>query len=188
MCIKSIIAATLNWLLQTSSLCGYSSATMERSNPLPIVLLLYTLYLCYLCFYRVVHVAGAFNTYTTFLPTAGYPPLAPLAIPSVVSGAQKTVKDLQQMATADAEAIIDSIEELMQGARHGDGTATVTRLADPVLTKSSQPSTQGELHAKPPGQRISLGCLPSTDYLSCSAAAAMILFLHYFWLFACFVH
>ena len=84
------------------------------------------------------------------------------------------------MATADAEAIIDSIEELVQEASHGDGTATVTRLADPVLSKTSQPSTQGELHSKPPGQRICLGCLPSTDYLLCSAAAAMMLFLALF--------
>lgn len=83
-----------------------------------------------------------------YMPTAGYPPLAPLAIPSVVSGAQKTVKDLQQMATADAEAIIDSIEELMQEASHGDGTATVTKLAEPVLSKTSQPSTQGDFHSE----------------------------------------
>ena len=63
----------------------------------------------------------------------------------MVSGAHKTVTDLEQMATADAEAIIDSIEELMQEASHGSGVATHPRLTDPVLSKS-QPSTPGELH------------------------------------------
>lgn len=77
----------------------------------------------------------------------GYPPLAPLVIPSVVSGAQKTVKDLEQMATADAEAIIDAIEELVQDTSHGSATAADSRLADPVLSKSGQPLMQGELHA-----------------------------------------
>ncbi|KAL3134959.1 Pharynx and intestine in excess protein 1 [Trebouxia sp. C0010 RCD-2024] len=75
--------------------------------------------------------------------TGGYPPLAPLVIPSVVSGAQKTVKDLEQMATADAEAIIDAIEELVQDTSHGSATAADSRLADPVLSKSGQPLMQG---------------------------------------------
>lgn len=62
---------------------------------------------------------------------------------SVVSGAQKTVTDLQQMATTDAEAIIDSIEELMHEASQGEGAAATTRLAEPVLSKTGHPSIQG---------------------------------------------
>ena len=76
---------------------------------------------------------------------AGYLPLAPLVIPSVVSGAQKTVKDLEQMATTDAEAIMDAIEELVQDTTHGSAAAADYRLADPVLSKSGQPLIQGEL-------------------------------------------
>ena len=112
-----------------------------------------------------------------YLPAAGYAPLAPLAIPSVVSGAQKTVKDLQQMATADAEAIIDTIEELMQEASHGSGTATVTRLADPVLSKSSQPFTPGDLHSNHLENSFPRDPLFTIGYLLCSAATATMLFL-----------
>ena len=115
-----------------------------------------------------------------YLPAAGYAPLAPLAplaIPSVVSGAQKTVKDLQQMATADAEAIIDTIEELMQEASHGSGTATVTRLADPVLSKSSQHFTPGDLHSNHLENSFPRDPLFSIGYLLCSAATNTMLFL-----------
>lgn len=75
----------------------------------------------------------------------GQNPLPPFVIPSVVSGAQKTVKDLEQMSAADAESIIDSIEELMVEANHNAGSGS--GLADPVLSKSNRSLTQGELHA-----------------------------------------
>jgi len=75
------------------------------------------------------------------------------AIPSVVSGAEKAVKDLEQLAAADPEALIDSIEELLPaGTSQGAGVATgvsaglvtgVTGLADPVLSKSNGSLTQG---------------------------------------------
>lgn len=65
----------------------------------------------------------------------------------MVSGAQKTVKDLEQMGTADAEAIIDAIEELVQDTSHGSATTADSRLTDPVLSKSGQPLMQGEGHA-----------------------------------------
>lgn len=65
----------------------------------------------------------------------------------MVSGAQKTIKDLQQMAMADAEAIIDSIEGLMNEASHGAGDAATARLAEPVLSKTGHPSIQGDSHS-----------------------------------------
>ena len=49
------------------------------------------------------------------------------------------------MATADAEAFMDAIEELMQDTSHGSAAAADYRLADPVLSKSGQPLIQGEL-------------------------------------------
>ena len=61
---------------------------------------------------------------------------------SVVSGAEKTVKDLEQLSTADVEALIDSIEALLQDDSSQD--ANVAGLADPVLSKSTTSPTQGE--------------------------------------------
>ena len=76
----------------------------------------------------------------------------PFAIPSVVSGAEKAVKDLEQLAAADPEALIDSIEELLPiGTSQDAGVATgvsaglvsgVTGLADPVLSKGNGSLTQ----------------------------------------------
>lgn len=77
----------------------------------------------------------------------------PFAIPSVVSGAEKAVKDLEQLAAADPEALIDSIEELLPvGTSQEAGVAMgvsaglvagVTGLADPVLSKGNGSLTQG---------------------------------------------
>lgn len=61
---------------------------------------------------------------------------------SVVSGAEKTVKDLEQLSTADVEALIDSIEALLQADSSQD--ASVAGLADPVLSKNTTSPTQGE--------------------------------------------
>ena len=80
---------------------------------------------------------------------AGHSPLLPFITPSVVSGAQKAVKELEQLATADAEAIIDSIEEQMQEAAatsSSSSTGLGKGLAHPVLSKTSQSLTQGRRH------------------------------------------
>ncbi|KAL3146765.1 hypothetical protein ABBQ38_014749 [Trebouxia sp. C0009 RCD-2024] len=95
--------------------------------------------------------------------TGGYPPLAPLVIPSVVSGAQKTVKDLEQMGTADAEAIIDAIEELVQDTSHGSATTADSRLTDPVLSKSGQPLMQG---AEAVGGNVEVGLQEAVEILN----------------------
>ncbi len=58
----------------------------------------------------------------------------------MVSGAQKAVKDLEQLSTADAEALIDSIEALLQ--EESSGTAS-SGLTDPVLSKGSGSVTPG---------------------------------------------
>ncbi len=77
----------------------------------------------------------------------------PFAIPSVVSGAEKAVKDLEQLATADPEALIDSIEALLPDGTSQDAGVTtgssaglvtgLTGLADPVLSKGNGSLTQG---------------------------------------------
>ena len=77
----------------------------------------------------------------------------PFAIPSVVSGAEKAVKDLEQLATADPEALIDSIEALLPDGTNQDAGVTtgssaglvtgLTGLADPVLSKGNGSLTQG---------------------------------------------
>lgn len=67
-----------------------------------------------------------------------------------MSGAEKAVKDLEQLAAADPEALIDSIEELLpavtsQAAEVATGVSTglVTGLADPVLSKGNGSLAQG---------------------------------------------
>ncbi len=70
-----------------------------------------------------------------------------------MSGAEKAVKDLEQLAAADPEALIDSIEELLPfGTSQEAGVTTgvsaglvtgVTGLADPVLSKGNGSLTQG---------------------------------------------
>ena len=82
-----------------------------------------------------------------------------------MSGAEKAVKDLEQLATADPEALIDSIEELLPAATsQGAGVATgvnaglatvITGLADPVLSKGNGSLTQGE------GNKTAQSCLPA---------------------------
>ena len=68
----------------------------------------------------------------------------------MVSGAEKAVKDLEQLAAADPEALIDSIEELLpavtsQAAEVATGVSTglVAGLADPVLSKGNGSLAQG---------------------------------------------
>ncbi|KAL0043449.1 hypothetical protein WJX79_004963 [Trebouxia sp. C0005] len=92
---------------------------------------------------------GIFSTHSSSSGVSG-----PFAIPSVVSGAEKAVKDLEQLAAADPEALIDSIEELLPvGTSQEAGVAMgvsaglvagVTGLADPVLSKGNGSLTQAE--------------------------------------------
>ncbi len=82
----------------------------------------------------------------------------------MVSGAEKAVKDLEQLAAADPEALIDSIEELLPagtgqeaGVAMGVSAGLVTGvvgLADPVLSKGNGSLTQGE------GNKTAQSCLP----------------------------
>ncbi|KAL0045751.1 hypothetical protein WJX82_003498 [Trebouxia sp. C0006] len=92
---------------------------------------------------------GIFSSHASSSGVSG-----PFAIPSVVSGAEKAVKDLEQLAAADPEALIDSIEELLpagtsQEAGVAGGSSAglvtgVTGLADPVLSKGNGSLTQAE--------------------------------------------
>ncbi|KAL0045752.1 hypothetical protein WJX82_003498 [Trebouxia sp. C0006] len=92
---------------------------------------------------------GIFSSHASSSGVSG-----PFAIPSVVSGAEKAVKDLEQLAAADPEALIDSIEELLpagtsQEAGVAGGSSAglvtgVTGLADPVLSKGNGSLTQEE--------------------------------------------
>lgn len=61
----------------------------------------------------------------------------------MVSGAHKTVTDLEQLSTADADALIDSIEALLQEDSSTGGGGTGSGLADPVLSKSNGAVSQG---------------------------------------------
>lgn len=90
----------------------------------------------------------------------------------MVSGAEKAVKDLEQLAAADPEALIDSIEELLPaGTSQEAGVATavnaglatgVTGLADPVLSKGSGSLAQGG------GDKPAVKCC--AGWLHCCAA------------------
>ena len=90
----------------------------------------------------------------------------------MVSGAEKAVKDLEQLAAADPEALIDSIEELLPAATSQDaGVATgvsaglvagVTGLADPVLSRGNGLLAQGG------GDKLAVKC--DAKLLLCCAA------------------
>ena len=111
----------------------------------------------------------------------------PFAIPSVVSGAEKAVKDLEQLAAADPEALIDSIEELLpagtsQEAGVAGGSSAglvtgVTGLADPVLSKGNGSLTQGW------GYKPAVTC--RTKLLPCCAAQEDVVPKQYLYPFDC---
>ena len=104
----------------------------------------------------------------------------PFAIPSVVSGAEKAVKDLEQLAAADPEALIDSIEELLPlGTSQDAGVATgvsaglvsgVTGLADPVLSKGNGSLTQPQGGVYTPAVKC------GAELLYCCAAQERLLY------------
>ena len=67
------------------------------------------------------------------------------AVPSVVSGAQRTIKDLEQLSTASADAIVESIEEAMQEAEQAEAG---TGMAEPVLSKNQEPQGRADIWLK----------------------------------------
>ncbi|KAL0041297.1 hypothetical protein WJX77_011458 [Trebouxia sp. C0004] len=87
---------------------------------------------------------GIFSTHASSSGVSGS-----FAIPSVVSGAEKAVKDLEQLAAADPETLIDSIEELLPrgtsqdaGVAAGFSAGLITGVTDPVLSKGNGSLTQ----------------------------------------------
>ena len=85
----------------------------------------------------------------------------------MVSGAQRTIKDLEQLFTTSADAIEECIEEAMQAV----GVAAGSGMAGPVLSKSSGP--QGQHHTLYAQLALSCVMLVFVEFATANLSASL---------------